>query len=424
MATLEERLAKLQAAVAAIPEDSRSPEPTLDILGLERAEGAWQEYFAYFLDPGRPHGLDHHFLATLFDRLEALDAIEFRPTEFELATSEYIEVRTERGTAHGNIPDIIVYEEGSWYLCLELKVNSSEGGGEKAQTVRYAEDPDIVPDSVEAYDEGSYLYIAPRSARPSISPQFTDVSWEDLVEVIDAVLLEATSAIPASTLTQLSEFKTTIETQLMTSIDDDTRRRKDLYFEYRDVIDAVEGAIDPFVDDVLQNDWASALETDHRPESATDFEWEYAAIGYSYGQILTPGWQTARNEEPFLDIHFEHKPRSKEFKQGRLTFLLELEEPNKSTISRESGERYHEFRADLLDGLPGVIDATESPSWETIDDDPGSSLKKLTRALYSYEPGDESGYYNALSQALDDHRAVATFVSETLEANDYSTYPK
>lgn len=424
MASLEDRLAELQAAVAAIPEGQRSPEPTLDILGLERDEGAWQEYFAYFLDPNRPHGLNHHFLAALFDRLETLDALEFRPTEFELASSEYIEVRTERGTDQGNIPDIIIYEEGSWYLCLELKVDSSEGGGERAQTVRYAEDPDIVPDSVDAYDEGGYLYIAPRSTRPSISPQFTDVAWEDLVNVIDAVFLESTSTVSTSTLTQLSEFKTTIETQLMTSIDDDTRRRKDLYFEYRDVIDAVEDAIDPFVDDVLQNDWASALETDHRPESATDFEWEYTAIGNSYGQIRTPDWQTAREEEPFLDIHFEHKPRSKEFKQGRLTFLLELEEPDKSTISRESGERYHEFRADLLDGLPGVLDASDSRGWNTIEVDPGSSLKKLTRALYSYDPGDESGYYNALSQALDDHREVSRFVSETLQENDYSTYPR
>jgi len=112
----------------------------------------------------------------------------------------------------------------------------------------------------------------------------------------------------------------------MNDIDETTKHRKNLYFEYREAITEVEDAVEPFVDSILKWEWAEALADQDRyqPENAERINWIPAAKGKGWGQFRTSRWETAKEEPERLDIHWEHKPRASEFKGGTSPFLLEL----------------------------------------------------------------------------------------------------
>lgn len=397
------------------------PKTAFELLNKARYEDAWQAYLGYFLNPGEPHELGGGFLSQFFTVLEE-DGISFSPprTEFD----ETIDVTLERQSDDDNRPDIIITSGTEWFLCIELKVHSPEGRGEKAQTRRYANDPGIVPGRIDTYEDGGYLYIKPASAPCSASDRFVDIDWTEVQTVIDDLIVDTSGSVSTRTLAQLSDFSTLIESQLtMTTADEDTRKRKDLYFEYRDEIKEVENAIESFVKSILQQRWGERLETEYRPANTNDFEWKYQAIGNSYGQVRVPRWETAKSGPEKLDIHWEHRPEVGEFKKGQLRFILELEEIDRGTMDEKSGDRYHKFREDILERVEAAVKKADEPRWKEFTVDPSSTKKRLVRFVYEYPAGDEEGYYQSLQFALEDTWPVTELVTELLESTDYTKYP-
>ena len=422
--TIEQQLESLQSEVEQISEQEVPPKTSFEVFSLTREEGAWQAYLRYFLDPSQSHGLETDFLSEFIEQLRTLGCISDSgpPTDPYLLST--VSVEQEVSTENGNRPDIVVYDKGEWFLCLELKIDSTEGGGESSQTERYAADTEIVPPSTKKYDQAEYLYISPEQSPMSKSEAFVDINWTDLIPVFDSVISAQSNRVPTPTLAQLTDFRNTIQSELtMTELDKETRHKKDLYFEYREAIASVDDAIEPFVKDVLRNEWKDGLQKELQENNATDHNWKCGAVGNSYGQLRLPDWISAKEGECRLDIHFEHKPRVEHFKTGRLKLLLELEERDRGTMSKNSGPQYHAFREDLLEALPRVVESSEySDSQLKVEIDPSSSKKKLLSVMYKYQPGDEQEYYSALATALIDLAPVADLVSETLSENDYSTH--
>ncbi|MDL0130989.1 PD-(D/E)XK nuclease family protein [Halobacterium salinarum] len=324
MKNLESRLAEFGNAINGLSEASERPKTAFELLNKGRYEDAWQSYLRYFLAPDEPHQLEGEFLNRFFDLLERNEMISFSPPETGLQSGQGVEITAERQSSGDNRPDLIVTSGSEWFLCIELKVHSSEGGGEDPQTARYANDENIVPNGVAAYEDGDFIYIKPGDAAGSSSPTFSDLSWHDVQSVIENTLAHSTGYVPARSIAQLSDFSTLIDSQLaMTDIDEETRQRKDLYFEYRDEITEARNAIEPFVKTILQQNWAQALEESFQPRNAHEMEWQYGAIGNGYGQVRTHRWEVAKSGPEKLDIHWEHKPTQDDFMKGQLRFILE-----------------------------------------------------------------------------------------------------
>jgi len=176
------------------------------------------------------------------------------------------------------------------------------------------------------------------------------------------------------------------------------------------------------VKSILQQGWGEALEDKNAPKNVEEFQWRYQALGKSYGQVRPPRWLKAKSGSEALDIHWEHKPTKGDFIKGRLRFILELEEPDSSTISSSSGERYHQFRNDIVDRIGDTIQRIDEPRWKECDVDPGRSKKKIVRFVYKYPPGDEDGYYESLRYALEDTGHISRLVTELLESTDYTEF--
>lgn len=422
---LEARLDGFASSIRSLSGTVEQPKTAFELLNTARDEGAWQDYLGYFLDPGAAHQLGGAFLTQFFALLESENAVSFSPPRTALTLPETIDVITERQSADDNRPDIIITNGEEWFLCVELKVHAPEGGGEQAQTVRYANDPGIVPGGTDAYEDGGFLYLKPASAPTATAAAFANLDWQTLQTAVDQTIAQSSGQISARTLAQLSDFSTLIESQLtMTDIDDATRKRKDLYFEYRDAITEAQNAIEPFVEKVLQQEWGTALsEGQFQPRNREEFDWQVAAVGNGHGQVRVPRWETAKSGSERLDIHWEHKPTTDYFKKGEVRFLLELEEPDRSTMSDSSGKRYQHFREDILDRLDPILQSISTPRWDEMDVSPGRSQKKLLRCVYRYEPGDEEGYYDNLRHGLEDTQPVTELVTELLESKDYTKYP-
>ena len=423
MVGVESRLEEFGNAMSELSAAGRQPKTAFDLLGATRYEDAWQSYLRYFLDPEQPHQLEGEFLVQFFDLLNEQELTSFSPPELGLRRGQGVDVTTEYQSEDDNRIDLIVSSGSEWFLCIELKVHASEGRGEDPQTVRYANDDGIVPDGVSAYADGDYLYIKPEEAAPSAAGEFSDLAWNDVKSIVQDTLARSTGRVPVRSIAQLSDFSTLIDSQVaMTDVDTDTRKRKDLYFEYREEIDEAQDAIDEFVETVLQQQWGQELEGDFQPANASEMEWQYDAIGRGYGQIRTPRWTTAKTGSEKLDIHWEHKPKTDDFKKGQLRFILELEEPGRSTISKSSGERYHQLRNQVLEQVENSVLSVDDPRWKEWDENPSTSKKKLVRFVYEYEPGDEDGYYQCLQYALEDCEPVARLVTELLDGDDFTEY--
>jgi len=420
---LETRLSEFSSTIRSLSGPSGRPKTAFELLEQSRYEDAWQAYLGYFLDPGEDHGLESQFLNEFFKVSKEHGAISFTPPQTGLDSAEMLEVILERQSDNGNRPDIVITSGEEWFLCIELKVHSSEGGGESTQTVRYAEDVRIVEGGTETYEEGEYVYLKPNSKPNSTSDRFGDLNWENIQTAIDRTITKNAGRVPAPTLVQLSDFSTLIESQLnMTNLDKETRRRKDLYFEYRDEISKAQEAVKPFVKSILQQGWGEALEDKSVPKNVEEFQWRYQALGKGYGQIRPPRWEKAKSGSEALDIHWEHKPTEGDFIKGRLRFILELEEPDRSTIDSSSGERYLQFRKDIVDRIEDTIKRIDEPRWKEYDVDPGRSKKKIIRLVYTYPPGDEDGYYESLQYALEDTGHITRLVTELLESTNYTEF--
>lgn len=91
--------------------------------------------------------------------------------------SESVVVETERQSDEDNRPDIIVRDDGRFFVCCELKLYSGEG---QRQTERYVADDQVgqIPKSTFPAPGHHYLYVR-RPGRPDAAAgEFVTVTGE------------------------------------------------------------------------------------------------------------------------------------------------------------------------------------------------------------------------------------------------------
>jgi hypothetical protein len=55
-------------------------------------------------------------------------------------------------------------------------------------------------------------------------------------------------------------------------------------------------------------------------------------------------------------------------------------------MSKDSGDRYHQFRTNILNGIEDGVESIADPQWEEADVSSGRSQKRLVRFVYEYQP--------------------------------------
>jgi len=276
--SIESELARLRKQLARLPETEEPPPTTLQVLRRSTRERAWQQFFVHFVTPDAPHGLDHAVLERVLSALADREDVEFSFSRFDIDDIHLAqEVTTDAG-----IPDVIMWVPEEWFICWELKVHASEG---RDQTDRYV--------SVDSFDgigltksdvpvEGHhYLFLAPESASPPAANEFVHISWEWLIDELQAFLAASYEAYPARTTAQLKDFADTVRSELtMTEYQENQREMVELYVDNHDVITEIEGAFDDAWSE-FQQTWGTRLAT--KMDSATlvddsDMSDEYAVV--------------------------------------------------------------------------------------------------------------------------------------------------
>jgi tripartite-type tricarboxylate transporter receptor subunit TctC len=181
---LEEQLRELRTSLDALPDVAEPPKSTLRILGSARSEQPWNTFLAYFLDPDQPHGFEIDLLTSFFDRVQQEADPSF---EYYHRHLENIEVETEVTSPDNNRPDVVLRVPGDWFLCIESKVDSTEGN---QQTTRYVEDIHIGSEEKATYSDGGhhYVFLSKKYAPDSNTGEFGDLYWRHVVESFETVI--------------------------------------------------------------------------------------------------------------------------------------------------------------------------------------------------------------------------------------------
>jgi hypothetical protein len=174
---LTERFRDLRVSLDALPEVSEPPKPMLRILGSTRSEQTWNTLLAYFLDPSQPHGFGADLLKQFLDKATAVTDCDI---EYYHRDLERVTVETEVTSPQNNRLDIVIRVPERWFVCLECKVDASEG---HRQTQRYIEDTHLGSEPKERYPGNHhYLFLSKQYTADSAADGFTDIYWRDVVE--------------------------------------------------------------------------------------------------------------------------------------------------------------------------------------------------------------------------------------------------
>lgn len=332
MATSEElknRFRELRTSLEAQPEISEPPKSILRILGSTRSEQKWNTLLAYFLDPSQPHGFSSDLLKAFLDVInDATDAeIEYYHRDIKKA-----KVDTEKMSPQDNRPDIVIRAPEEWFVCIESKVEASEG---ERQTERYLEDTHIGSDKKSKFPENGhhYLFLSKQYAANSKAEGFSDLYWNQVVEAFYQKLRRSHGKYPERSVNQLEDYLSTISQVTSMEDDDFTTIQKEkvrLLSEYRNDIDDLLDAAESLRERAIE-DWPEMFREQVEDDLWTDEWWIYQGES---GTICRHGWWLDEDFQPTSDIEetygdtgfrlfFNHLLRREEsFSRGKLTYRL------------------------------------------------------------------------------------------------------
>ena len=401
---VSDAISEFASAFDAIPEIPEPPHTTLEVLRVQTGEKYWHRMLRYFLDPTAPHGLGTDFLEA-FLRLvdEELDEVGLSETDLH-AVQVDSEIRSDDGR-----PDLLIYVEDEWFVCIELKVTAPETG---VQTKRYAKASKLGDVSVADYreQERHYVYLAKQTHADPTSEAFVQLCWSDVQRAMDQVITDSRGQYPIRTTSQMTDFRDTIRKETMSEQPHETQQREyvELYLEHAEAIDSVRTAFDEMIDREV-DEWAHQFPEHYRPKS-WDETWN---CGHGkYGKIYRDSWR--RDEDGNLveswsdatfRLEFRHRIRDeKSWKDGQVVF--------KTVIPKNSDTEYRKRCQELFnENLEELNGKTESTQISII-----GNRRNLTEATYSFDPNTgPDGYYATLADAFDEHMVLVPMLTEVYE---------
>jgi len=252
-----------------IPETPRSVMSVIEhSLGSQRkAEVYTNRILRYFLDSDEPHGMDDDFLREFLDALP--DECGFDEGGYDLSNVEVDDqVRLQRDTDDGTVQagdvDLVIESPNEWFLMIEIKFSAGENnlrGEGLSQTETYYEASHVNDVSKDDYESGGYyLYLHPSDEARANENEFTNWTWDELVDdVFETLIVENSPRYPQRTVIQLREFADDIqEITGMTERQENEREKVELYLEHYDAIKDVTDTFDKRWEDFALS-WGSQL---------------------------------------------------------------------------------------------------------------------------------------------------------------------
>jgi hypothetical protein len=417
MATGEEltdRFRELRTSLEALPEVTEPPKPMLRILGSARAEQKWNTLLAYFLDPSQPHGFGADLLKTFLDKAGQVTGEEI---DYYHRDIEQVSVETEVTSPQNNRLDVLIRATDEWFVCIESKVDASEGD---RQTQRYVEDTHLGNEGKDEYPEDGryYLFLSKEHAPNSSAGRFKDISWRDVVEAFQTELNLSHGQYPERSVSQLEDFLSTIITVTNMEKDDFEQIQKEkvqLLSEYRDDIDDLLDAAESLRERAIE-DWPEMFRSQVDGELWTD-EWRVYEGTKKYGTITKRGWwlddeilePTSVIEETYGDkgfrLFFNHMIRREEsFSQGQLTYRLRSSTnvPLRDEFNRlYNSERWQQELQPLFE--------------ERSITNKGNKKNYFMKTYDVDQTGLPESYYETLAVAFEEHLPIVEVVDEILD---------
>lgn len=411
---LPDRFRELRSSLRAIPEVSEPPKPMLRILGGERAEQNWNTLLAYFIDPSQPHGFDADLLKAFLDRTAKVTNAD---VEYYHRDIQQVAVETEVTSPQNNRLDIVIRVPDEWFVCIESKVDAPQESGKPE---RYAKDTHVGNRAKSEYPEDGhhYLFLSKRAAPDVTADEFEDIYWENIVTAFQEELNQSHGRYPERSVSQLSDFLSTIITVTNMEEDDFQQTQKEkvqLLSEYRTDIDELFEAAESLRERAVEN-WPELFGSQVDDDLWTN-EWMTRQNPREWGCIFRKGWYrdndslepTNVHDETIGDtgfrLHFNHLIRKKKsFADGELTYRLRSP-----------------TRVDLRDEFYQLYNSDEwQQQLEPLLDERGITNKgnKQDYMRKTYDV-DQSGlpesYFETLTVAFEEHIRVAEVIDEIVE---------
>lgn len=335
---------QIEAIRQQLDSTERLPVPTLEVIGEEQVEAHWQSLLVYFIRQGNPHGFGSDVLSAFLDAVKFHSKTELKPESYD---ADKINIQSEVPTGNG-VVDLLITHEDDWFMCIELKVRSSETGN---QTVRYANASHLGNLAVSEYESRrEYLYLAPESSSEPISDLFVSISWHQIVSELENVLREGQGQYPAKSTAQLADYIDTIKRELNMTDTNEISEETKLYIEHHDLVDRLK---DSFKDErkSLYRQLKQAF------FDGSDIDPDYWQVNNSpkrYINFYKESWRS-------LDTgtNFEYEPHIRLKRENpHIRLRLDIEHGDKEIIRSEFKNQLGE------DGLEKL----ETNGWEITED--------------------------------------------------------
>jgi hypothetical protein len=410
--SIEQQLAELSQRLDALPEADEPPPTTLQVLGRSHQEKDWQRLLVHFLTPDDAHGLDHAVLEHLLEALADRDDLDYSYSRFDLDT---VQVAQEVVTDQGR-PDVIVWAE-DWFICFELKIDSSEEQDQTERYVRVDSFDSIGLDKAEVAGH-HYVYLAPKDAPCPDADEFVPVSWEWVASELQTFLAESYGEYPSRTTAQLNEFIDTIRSELtMTEYQENQQEKMELYVRHYDEIHEVQDAFDEGWSE-FEQEWgtrlANAIDTGE-VETVPTIPDEYVAFTFDreedqperwifkqatsdWAWIFKDGWwkqaDTRENiygrDRPDVRIGFLHrleKHRTNAVRDHELKFFFRLTPPSPDSFKDAFEQRFYDRETEIAGLTPKAGEITGNKT-------------NMLEASYDIEVRNHDTFFDAYIAAL------------------------
>lgn len=349
---------------------------TLEIIGRSGSERDWQNLLAYFLDPSEPHSMGTTVLEAFITVIAAHPETSVSGLTDDLDT---VTVETEVSTPPKGFADLLIWVQGEWFICIEMKVDASETDN---QTERYAKAPrlgNLVKDTHEAQGgESQYVYLAPDDASPpKQTDKFVEVPWRDVVSNIEAQL--TADAEKSQSRTQLSEFLQTIKKRLNMDEYDAISEEAQLYAEYKSEMKNIrkeyENELNRLKDtmkEALENEFQAAEWQTHHKDGGTHWVQLYKSAWHNdaFNIEYEPHFKLSKNP-PEIRIAIDIEKGNRQLKTDVLNYFTDhLDE---SVVEKEGWVITGEVRRCLTKSVPLDFDS------------PRTSIEEVVQALRVFD---------------------------------------
>lgn len=393
-------LETLERRLEVLDESDPPPRTFFDMVNISRSESAWQHALAYFLDPDEPHGFGTSVLEAFLTLIEEHPDSTFEFYEYNLKD---IHIQVEAAGDAGR-PDIVLWLEETWFLCIELKVDATET---EAQTERYTTASrfgDLKTTSIPSSGH-HFVYLASQQANAPAADEFAFLEWREVVSAFSPLFDPSITAYPARSVAQFHDFILHIQHALhMVTEQSPSPEKVELAFEHSSILNELTDAADEFVEE-YQASWDTRFEQDP-PDGWTD-KWTTIRHGNKWGRLIKTDWMLPQNSsgEPQktsgFSIAVSIDMGREDFERGETEAVFRVYGDNKYT--ERYLERFHsnEFQSRLRPKIEGTRLTVNK-----------SNKPRLLKAVYPFEFNNGAGHLDALQEAFVEYNEIAPSLEE------------